>query len=168
MTLTGVLKNIEKALNILSKGMHLAGVGLIFLMMLLTAVDVVLRYFFNKPLAGSFELTEYMMALIVSFVLAFASANDGMVKVTLLSERLKPKTQNIINACTGILGIVLFILLAWRGFVFSGLLKDQGITSPILGIPRYPFAWITALGLCCMIVILIAEWLHSIAKAVKR
>jgi TRAP-type transport system small permease protein len=167
MEFTRILTRVDKILGPLCKWLHLLGGALIFIMMLLTAADVVLRYFFNKPIAGSFEITEYLMVLIISFTLAFAAANDGMVKVTLLSERLSPRTQSIFNAFTGIFGIGLFIFLAWRGFVFSGMLRDQGITSPILNIPRFPFAGIAAAGLCFLVLVLIVEWLHSIAKAVK-
>jgi TRAP-type C4-dicarboxylate transport system permease small subunit len=167
MTLERTITRLEKVLLPLTKWLHILGGVLIFVMMLLTAVDVVMRYFFNKPVAGSFELTEYLMVLIISFTLAFAAANDGMVKVTLLSERLSLKTQSIINSFTGILGIGLFVVLAWRGFVFAGMLQHQGIISPILGIPRFPFAVVVAIGLCFLVLVLIVEWLHSILKAVK-
>jgi TRAP-type transport system small permease protein len=135
-------------------------------MMLLTTADVVMRYFFNKPITGSFELTQYLMALIVSFTIAYSAANEGMVKVSLVTERLSPKTQSILGIITGIPGIGLFIFITWRTFTFVGIQNAQHIVSPILSIPQAPFAAVVACGLVCMILILIVEWLHNIAKVV--
>jgi TRAP-type C4-dicarboxylate transport system permease small subunit len=39
--------------------------AVLFLMMFVTAVDVVGRYVFNKPLNGGFELTEMMLAALI-------------------------------------------------------------------------------------------------------
>ena len=52
---------IRKAVARIDRGMEpllgiIAGV-LLFCMMILTFVDVVLRYIFNAPLKGSFEIT---------------------------------------------------------------------------------------------------------------
>ena len=37
----------------------------LFVMMMITAIDVAGRYLFNKPLAGGFELTEMMLAALI-------------------------------------------------------------------------------------------------------
>jgi TRAP-type transport system small permease protein len=137
-------------------------------MMLLTASDVVMRYFFNKPIIGSFELTEYLMALIVAFTIAYSAANDGLIKVTLLTERLSEKTRSIIDLIAGIPCIALVGFIAWRGFVFIGLIYNQHLSSPILAIPRYPFAGIVAFGLTCLVLVLILDWLHTFVKVVKK
>ena len=39
--------------------------AVLFLMMLLTAIDVAGRYVFNKPLQGGLELTEMMLAALI-------------------------------------------------------------------------------------------------------
>jgi TRAP-type C4-dicarboxylate transport system permease small subunit len=163
--------NLEKStgwIKIVSKWLHGASAFLIFAMMLLTAADVVMRYFFRKPILGTFELTEYLMVVIVSFAVAYTAATDGLVKVTLLTEKLPSKVQAILNAITGIPGIGLFIFLTWRSFTFIGLQHDQGISSPILAIPRYPFAALVAIGLVFLTLVLIVDWLGNISKAVKR
>ena len=41
------------------------GVPFLGLMMLLTAVDVIMRYIFDRPIFGAFELTEYMMSVFI-------------------------------------------------------------------------------------------------------
>ena len=41
------------------------GAGVLVLMMFLSAMDVLLRYFFNSPISGAMELTQYMMLIVV-------------------------------------------------------------------------------------------------------
>ena len=44
--------------------------GILLIMMFLTAMDVIFRYMFNRPITGSYELIEFMMAILVSFGIA--------------------------------------------------------------------------------------------------
>ena len=44
---------------------------ILFFMMALTVLDVILRYFFNNPLLGLQEITEFMMVTFVFFSLPF-------------------------------------------------------------------------------------------------
>lgn len=41
--------------------------GVLFLMMLMTAANVTLRRLFNRPILGSHEINEYLMAIMVPF-----------------------------------------------------------------------------------------------------
>ena len=64
-----IIGYIDKVVSPLSKCLHWLGATLLFGMMLLTTADVILRYFFNRPITGSFELTQYLMVMIVSLLL---------------------------------------------------------------------------------------------------
>ena len=48
----------------------LAGIAAIVLtaMMFLIMTDVVLRYVFNSPITGSYEIIQYMMAILIPFM----------------------------------------------------------------------------------------------------
>jgi TRAP-type transport system small permease protein len=163
-----IVNNIDKVVAPLSKWLHWVGVTFIFVMMLLTTADVVMRYIFNRPITGSYELTQYLMVIIISFTLAYGAAGDGLVRVTILSERLSARTQSIMGIFTGLLGIGLFIFITWRSVNFVGLEHGQHIKSPIIGIPLYPFAGLVVFGLVCLVLVLIIEWLHNLIKVMKR
>ena len=55
--------------------------GLLFAMMTLTFVDVVLRYFFNAPIKGGFEVTELMMAVLIFAGLPLVSRKNEHVTI---------------------------------------------------------------------------------------
>ena len=51
--------------QLLQRTLGFFAAAVLFLMMIVTAVDVVGRYFINKPLAGGFEITEIGLALLI-------------------------------------------------------------------------------------------------------
>jgi TRAP-type C4-dicarboxylate transport system permease small subunit len=136
--------------------------------MFLTAADVVLRYAFNRPIVGSYDLTEYMMAIMVSFGLAYCAFLKGHVRIDLLVGHLPPRFQAGIDSVTGLLGFLLFCLITWQSFVYMQLLSASGLESTVLLIPRYPFAGLVCLGSAFMTLILLSDFLESLAAAVKR
>ena len=62
-------------------------------MTLLTTVDVVGRYFLNRPLAGAFELTELAMGAMVFFSLPLVTLRREQVTVDLLAGAVPVRWQ---------------------------------------------------------------------------
>ncbi|UCG64349.1 MAG: TRAP transporter small permease, partial [Deltaproteobacteria bacterium] len=69
--------------------------GTVAAMMFLTATDVILRYIFNRPISGAYEVIEYMMAILIPFGLAYCALQGGHVSVDLLVSRFPKKIQSI-------------------------------------------------------------------------
>ena len=65
----------------------------LFLMMMITAVDVVGRYVFNKPLNGGFEITEMLLAALIYCGLPLVSQRREHIVIDtfdpLMSARVK-------------------------------------------------------------------------------
>jgi TRAP-type C4-dicarboxylate transport system permease small subunit len=148
--------------------LHGAGVAVLAAMMVLTASDVTLRYVFNRPIVGSFDLTEYMMAIVVSFSLAYCAFFKGHVSVDLVISRLPQRAQAVIDGITGLLGIFIFTMITWQSWVYMKLLFASGLESSVLLIPRYPFAGLVFLGSAFLTVTLLAGFLEYLARAVQR
>jgi TRAP-type C4-dicarboxylate transport system permease small subunit len=83
-----------------------------FCLMLLTCVDVVGRYFLNRPLPGGFELTEMLLAALIFAGLPLVSLRNEHVTVDLF-DPVTPdwlfRIQHVVAcaigfACTGYLG----------------------------------------------------------------
>jgi TRAP-type C4-dicarboxylate transport system permease small subunit len=148
--------------------LHGAGVAVLAAMMVLTASDVTLRYVFNRPIVGSFDLTEYMMAIVVSFSLAYCAFFKGHVSVDLIVSRLPRRAQAVIDGITGLLGIFIFAMITWQSWVYIKLLFASGLESSVLLIPRYPFAGLVFLGSAFLTVTLVAGFLEYLAQAVQK
>jgi TRAP-type transport system small permease protein len=77
----------------------------------ITASDALLRDFLGRPLPGTFEATELVLAAIIFFGLPYTSLTDGHVSVDFLTGRLGPRTQYAIIAvnallCAGLFGVI--------------------------------------------------------------
>lgn len=110
-------------------------IGLVFLslMMCLTAVDVIGRYIFNRPITGALELTEFMMAVVVAFGLSYTQVKKGHVNVDVVTSKLPKKVQEVINSITCLLFLFLLFLLPGdlslmpKGCVLAHLLRRHYI-----------------------------------------
>lgn len=164
------LKNFTGALNKIarkaSEVLHSVGLGVLAVMMFLTAFDVILRYVFNKPIMGSFELTEYMMAIVVAFSLAYCYVVKGHVTVDLVVGRFSQRIQAIIDSVTGFIGFGMFCLITWQSGLQTIIQRGSGLTSAVLLIPAFPFVAVVALGSAVLALAVLASFFESLSKVV--
>jgi C4-dicarboxylate transporter DctM subunit len=136
-----------------ARGINGVGITALTFMMLLTAADVILRYVFDSPITGSYELSEFMMAILVSSGLAYTAWHRGHINVDLLISRTGPRSQAVVNSITSLLGVGFFVLMAWRMILYAQKIRVDGYTSQSLAIPIYPFVYFAGIG--CVILVLV-------------
>jgi TRAP-type C4-dicarboxylate transport system permease small subunit len=137
------MKSVWKAVAFLSGKLKIGGAVCLVGMSALTCVDVVGR-FFKYPVFGSVELVGFMGVLAVALALPFTHATNGHIGVELFVRRLSLHTQKIIEILTGLLGFVLFAMLAWRMAVHGISLKQAGEVSINLQLPEYLIVFVVA------------------------
>jgi len=116
-------------------------------MMLTTFIDVVGRYFFNKPLLGSFELIQMYMAILGGLAICYAATTRAHINVDLFFERFSKRTQVILSVVSSFLGCGIWGLVAYTVYVSGEQLIGSGQYSSTLHIPEPPFIFMFALGL---------------------
>lgn len=168
MWLVKAADTIYKLMSPFSKVLLVVGAASLTAMMFLTASDVALRYFFNKPISGAFDLTEYMMAVVFAFGLPYCTIQRSHVKVDILMERLPERARTAITTITTPLSLVFFSLIAWQSIVYMQIQFNTNIVSSVLLIPRYPFIGLLFLGYVGFVIVLLAEFLNLIAKVIRR
>lgn len=131
-----------------SKSLNVLGAALLTLMMLLTVVDVILRYL-GRPITGTFELMSFAGALVTGFALAQTSLDGAHVNVDILTEAVSDKGKSILEVFNRLLGLGIFLLLAWSLFDKGNDLYSTGEVSLTLRVPYYPVAY--ALSFCCLV-----------------
>ena len=154
-----------KTIYFLSRIAGYLATGVLGLLMLLTVANVILRDFFDKPIMGTPELSEFMMVLVVFLALAWCAITRKHVKVELIVNRFSPRIQAILNGITLLLALGVFVVITWQSALESMAVYD---TTSLLRIPHTPFYWIMTFGLglfCLSILVLIIE---NIIEASKR
>lgn len=137
-------------------------------MMFLIAMDVILRYIFNRPVTGAFELVEYMMAILIPFGIAYCALRNGHVSVDLVVSRFSRKTQSIVGSITTLLGLGLFLLITWHNIIYIKMNFASKLTSAVLLIPVYPFIAAVAIGSGTLCLVLVVDFLNYLSKALGK
>jgi TRAP-type C4-dicarboxylate transport system permease small subunit len=106
--------------------------------MLLTCLDVSMRYFFRRPIPGVYDLVSLLGAVLASFAMPFTMLQKGHVAVEILVQSLSRGAQLIIETLTHVLGILLFLVLVWQSVVLALDMKAAGEVTPTLLVPFYP------------------------------
>ena len=94
------LNLLERGSNRLSFAINDLGSGVLALMMFLVGIDVVLRYIFNRPIAGSYEIVQFMLVIVVFFGMANTAVHNGHIRVDIFITHLTPKVQDVIDTIT--------------------------------------------------------------------
>ena len=118
--------------------------GLAAVMMVTTFSDVIMRYFFNRPIYGAFEITEISMGLIVFFALPMMIRARENITVTVLFDNFPAAMRRIMVVLTDLTGAAVCALIAWRMWLYGErLLRFREVTME-LAVPRGLIAQIMA------------------------
>jgi TRAP-type C4-dicarboxylate transport system permease small subunit len=125
-------------------------------MMLLTCADVFMRYVFNSPITGTYDVVSLMGAVLASFAMPYTMLKRAHVAVEILVQGLSRRNQLVIETFTHLLGISLFVILVWQAILLSNDMKASREVTPTLLFPFYPILDCMAVcffGLCLAILV---------------
>jgi TRAP-type transport system small permease protein len=142
-----------------------AAAAVILPLMLITTADVLGRDFFGKPVAGTYELSEYMLAVAVLLGAAYTQQTGGHVAATFVVGRFGPRAQAACRVLT--LGLCLLVVgvLAWQGFAVG--FEETGVTDQ-LRIPRAPFKMLVGVGGGLLWLQLVFDFLDAVGALGRR
>jgi len=118
------------------------GMSSILGLMFLTTFDVIGRSFLGRPIPGTFELSEYMLCLVLVLGLAYTEREKGHIRVEVLRKRIK-SGRRVLELITGLIGLCVVSVLVVYGW--KEAVAERGV-SDMLRIPRYPFKFLLCLG----------------------
>jgi TRAP-type C4-dicarboxylate transport system permease small subunit len=140
----------------------------IFFMMSLTCIDVFLRYFFRRPIPGTYEVIALLGAVAVSFAMAHTLAEKGHVAVTLIVQMFPKRLQGIIEGIISIFGIILFGLITWQSVLYGIDCQRSGEVSLTLELPFYPIIYGVAFGAAVVCLVLLVDLANAIANVREK
>jgi TRAP-type C4-dicarboxylate transport system permease small subunit len=121
-----------------------AASAILLAMMLLTVVDVVGRYVFNRPLRGAFELTELMLLVLIFAGLPLVSYADEHVTMDFIDHLLSPRGQLMLRRGTQVISAALMLFLAWLVWFKADRIWAYRDATDVLRIVYGPFVYFMA------------------------
>lgn len=162
--LTALLGRVTDPLSV---GLNRVAGFFLAVMMALTGTDVALRYFFNHPIPGSYEITEFIMPVVVAFGLAFCQMEKGHVQVDLFTSLLPHRLQVFCRVGAHFMMVVVYGLIAWQTLIRARELMTSGQYSEVLYIPIYPFAWVVCVGCAVFCLAALKAFLDNLNEAMN-
>ncbi|OPY62068.1 MAG: Tripartite ATP-independent periplasmic transporter [Syntrophorhabdaceae bacterium PtaU1.Bin034] len=155
------MEGLRKVVFRIAKLMDVVGGVVLTFMMLITVLDVILR-FIGKPITGTYELVFLGGAVVIGCAIPRTSWEGAHVCVDFAVGRFSATLQKTMAVFTRLCGMTFFFLLGWNLFALGTTLYNKEEVSLTLHVPIYPVAYI--LGVCayveCLVLLalLILNW----------
>lgn len=118
-------------------GIVIAAVGI------MSAVSIIGRSVFSRPITGDFELVEIGTALAGTMFLPYCQATWGHISVDLFTLSASQRTIEWLDRFGCLLMAIMFFAVGWRAIVGCIDIRLSGETSMLLGFP----IWIGYVGI---------------------
>ena len=156
-------KGIRKTENILIS----IGMVMLFMLMVLGASDVIGRYVFNRPILGTLEVGQILMAGVVLLGWAYTQAKRGHIRVELVTTHYPPRIRAILDFVSSLLALALFSLIAWQSVLTAILRWQRQELVHIIDIPLAPFMFFVSLGAFFLCLELIIQMIHLLPQMTR-
>ena len=146
----------------LLKGLEsLAGI-VVLAIMGVTVVDVIGRYLLNRPLAGSFEITQLLLVLVIFAGLPAVCASDSHIRVDILLNLMTGRWRHLVErACA----VAISATLAFLAILMWGKAGESVATGDVttyLHVPIGPFAYFISISCAVAAIAFVARALRSL------
>ena len=157
----------EKAVAGISSLFNMVASAALVLMMVLSCADIFMRYIFNRPITGTYDVVGLSGAVLVSFALPYTMLKKGHVAVEILVQSLSRGKRLVIETFSHLLGISLFLVLVWQALLLSRDMKAAGEVTPTVHLPFYPIVYCMALCFFILSLAIVVNLLHVWTKRAK-
>ena len=173
MKFDSITKWVEKVTSPPCKLLHGISMVLLLLLMFLTVGDVVGRYVVGiipgfGPIPGTFELTEFMLAVAVLTAIGHTQVKREHISIDLVIVMFPPRVRAIIDSVTNLLSLAIFVLVTWQTIKYAQLLYASNDVSAVLRLPVYPFLIVAATGTFVFCLAMLSTFLQSLKEAIKK
>ena len=163
------MKQLIKIQGSVERGATFIGIMILLFLMFLTVGEVVGRYVFNHPVPGSYEISELMMIGVVFLALAHVQALKQHIRIDIIAPLLKPKIRLLLDLCAYLLGLFLFIIMAWQGVPWAWQSWSSGeYYVGLLEVPLWPAKSLFVIGISLLCIRLFLHFIEDLRSFVKR
>jgi TRAP-type C4-dicarboxylate transport system permease small subunit len=155
------MMRIAKFIQTVNRYLFSLGAVPLVIAAILTVIDVSGRYI-RLPLPGTLEISTLCLALSVALTLAHTQALKGNTDVDVLFNYLPPKVKKVTNVFTSFFCVIIVGLMAWRAWPWVAFSHRTQEWVDIVGWPFWPFKAVMLLGLFCLLVQFILDFVESL------
>ena len=158
----------EKIVRSLGKILSNISVVMLMVLMFLGASDVIGRYIFNRPITGTLETSQILMAGMILLTWADAQSQKAHLKVDIIFSRYPPRVQAIGEFLILLMSLFLFALIIWRSTTIALSDWQQGRIVETINLPLAPFKLFVPIGALVLCLEFIVQMIHLIPEMKRK
>lgn len=159
--------NLKKGIFPTSRVAVIVGEVALAVLVIIPVVDIIMRRLINKPLPGAYELSEFILGVMVFTGMSYCAVKGAHVTVDVVTSRFSSRVQKVLDVVIYLFTWVVTGLISWQLLSLALTVKARHETSAILGIPVYPFELIAAIGFAIMTLVFLV-YLDKVSAMVKN
>ncbi len=159
-----VAHSARKGLGGIAEGLTWLGVVALLGIMLLTVCDVTGRYFFDRPIKGTYEVVEAALVFVATSGMILVTAAGRNVGVKLLTSRFPGHVQRILVTIMDFVAFVVFGVVSWQLWLSGIDWLDRGLFTPVLHIQFSYLKFCFATGVSVLCLIFLSIFIRSLGK----
>ena len=132
----------------------------LFIMMGLTVLDVVMRYWFNSSVAGAYEITELLLAILIFAGFPLVSQLDRHVSVDVLEEFFSDRSRRALDLVRQVVATTVLGMMTWLLWDRVNLVLEYNDVTSVLYISLFPVV-------CFMFALAVATTLVHFSKLIQ-
>jgi TRAP-type C4-dicarboxylate transport system permease small subunit len=139
------------------------------IVILIVVIDVSGRYFFNRPLPATTEMSELLLPYIIFPSLAYALAAGSHIRVTLVTDRFPERGQLWCDILAYTIGAVLLGIMTyfgWRLFWQSWVIKEEMMAT--IDLPWWASKFIFPVGAAIFCIQFVVQMVSTIMKLIGK
>jgi TRAP-type transport system small permease protein len=144
-----------------------SGIVLLAILALMSG-EVVFRYFLNKPILGTVEISSYLLVIFCFTGIAFTQSQRGHIALELFTQRLPKRMSRVLQIITSTLSLAVFAVITWQAFIaFWKSWEMQEVRWGALPLPVWPVKFFIAFGSLVLCLQLVLDLIDKFAEARK-
>lgn len=134
---------------------------------ILTFAAVVMRYVFQLPFPGSFDVSRLLLGVAIFWGIAAAAYRKDHIQVDLFWQILPPAGRRMLDVFSDIVFAIFIGAMAWMLFWQVDRVRISRQTTFELAIPIWPFHAIAWLGIALCFLVLVARVLRGFTTPIS-
>ena len=136
--------------------------ALVFFYMFLVGANITGRYLFNRPVDGTLEIGQLMLASVIFFSLAYTQKEGAHIRVTAVLKTLPQRWQDRFESAILAIGFLIMIIMAWQALPFALESFHMREVHMSVDVPIWPTKFIFFVGWCILGLQFLLEFLDRV------
>jgi TRAP-type C4-dicarboxylate transport system permease small subunit len=153
---------MQKTALVLDRAFKYIAVASIVVVMLLTSVDALSRYFLRRPVQGAVEIiTDYALPMMVFLAAAHAYRHGGFIRVTIIRAIVPARVALVMDlVAQALTGLIALLFTYASGIQALAAYREGTLSNGVYEYSLWPAYWIVFVGLALMTFYVVTDLAH--------